>query len=172
MPAVVELDETNGAAPGTTTHGVASLAMGTADATGMTPGAAGAKQPASSNGMQKSLRLHMTGLGGGGGITAPRIHTNPGVAGWSWFMNGHTTQATYDATKRTVYVQNATSTTIVPNAVPTSDPGSANFGIAGSLTGVLAAPGSTDFLVVQLRAATPLSGFSGVPVVFAYEEVG
>ena len=64
MAAVVEIDESNGATE-VVTHAVASLAMGTVDASGMTPGAAGARQVAGSNGMQKTLRVHMTALGGG-----------------------------------------------------------------------------------------------------------
>ena len=171
MAAVVELDETNGVAPGTTTHSVTSLAMGTSDATGMISGDPGARQPPNSASMQKALRLHLTDLGGSLGITAPRIHCAPSVVGWSLFMNGHTVQGTYDATKRTTYVQVSTSTGPVPNAVPTGDPGVANFGIAGSLTGQLLAPGFTDFIYIQLRAAAPAGGFSA-PCYLAYDDIG
>jgi hypothetical protein len=171
MAAVVEIDESNGASE-TVTHAVATLAMGTADASGMTPGAAGARQTAGSNSMQKALRVHMTALGGGLGITGVRVYCDPATAGWSLFTNGHTTQATYDATKRTTYVQPSTGTAPVPNALPTADPASANLGIAGSLSGSLAAAGSTDYLYLQLRASAGVTASFTSPCYFAYDDIG
>ena len=145
--------------------------MGTVDATGMVTGAAGAKQPHNSNSMQKALRVHVTSMGGSVAVSQPRVYCDPSVVGWTLFMNGHHVQATYDATKRTTYVQPVSTTTAVPNAVPVSDPAVANFGIGGSLTGSLAAPGFTDFLYIQLRSATPATGFTS-PCFFGYDESG
>lgn len=171
MAAVVELDESNGGTE-TVTHAVATLAMGTIDATGMTPGATGARQTAGSNGMAKMLRVHMTGLGGGLGIANVRVYCDPTVAGWSLFANAHTVQATYDAKKLTAYLAPSVNTADVPNALPVSDPGTPNLGIAGSLSGTLAAVGSTDYLRLQLRAGAGVVASFSSPCFFAYDDVG
>lgn len=47
-----------------------------------------------------------------------------------------------------------TDSTVATTGVPTSDPGTANVSIGGSLAGTLAAPGYTDYIVLQLDVAT------------------
>jgi hypothetical protein len=171
MAAVVELDESNGGSE-VVTHGVGSLAMGTVDATGMTPGATGARQTAGSNGMAKMLRFHLTALGGGLGISSLRVFCDPSVSGWSLWANAHTVQATYDAAKLTTYLAPSNATPPVPNALPVADPASPNLGIAGSLTGTLAAVGWSDYLRLQLRAAAGVVASFTSPCFFAYDDVG
>lgn len=170
MASVVELDESNGAVE-TVTHLVTSLAFGTVDATGMTPGAPGARQAAGTNGMQKAVRLHMTGLGGGGGLTALRVFSDPSVAGWAYYTNAHATPATYATSQILVYVAPTNSTTPVPHALPVADPASPNLGIAGDLDASLTSVGWSDYLYLQLRAASPLASF-GDPVFIAYDDIG
>lgn len=171
MAATVEIDESNGATE-TITHAVASLAMGTADASGMTPGAPGARQAPGTNSMQKSLRFHLTALGGGLGIAGLRVFCDPVTAGWTLFTNGHGTQGTYDANKRTTYVQPSTATGPVPNALPTTDPAAANLGIAGTLAATLGAVGWSDYLYIQLRAAVGVAASFTSPCYFAYDDIG
>src|SRR5215813_11155375 len=103
MAAIVEVDESNGATE-TVTHAITGLAMGTVDAPNMTAGAAGARQAPSSNGMAKMLRFHMTALGGGLGITDPRVYCDPATAGWSLYTNAHTNSGSYSASKLTSYL--------------------------------------------------------------------
>jgi hypothetical protein len=171
MASTVEIDETNGAGA-TLTHAITGLAMGTTDAPNMTPGAAGARQPANSNGMQKALRVHLTALGGGGGITNLRIYCDPATTGWTLFTNCTTNATNYASSKITVYVQPTVGTGAVPYAVPTADPGTANLGIAGSLTGSLTATGSSDYCYLQLRASSAVTTSFSSPCYFAYDDIG
>jgi hypothetical protein len=171
MASTVEIDESNGASE-TVTHAITGLAMGTSDAANMTPGAAGARQPAGSNGMQKALRVHLTALGGGLGITNLRVYCDPATTGWSLYTNGTTNTTNYASSKITTYVQPTVSTSPVPYALPTSDPGAANLGIAGSLTGTLSAIGQSDYLYLQLRASGAVVASFSSPCFFAYDDVG
>lgn len=47
-----------------------------------------------------------------------------------------------------------TDSTIATNTVPTSDPGTANVSIGGSLSGYLSSAGYSDYIVLQLDVAT------------------
>ena len=47
-----------------------------------------------------------------------------------------------------------TDSTVATNAVPTSDPGTANVSIGGSLSGALTEAGYSDYIVLQLDVAT------------------
>lgn len=171
MAAVVEIDESNGD-PEVVTHGVASLAMGMADETGMAPGIGSGKQPRGSSSMQKSLRGHLTSLGGSTAVTAFRAYCDPSVAGWTLWTNASTDAGDYDAAKETAYVVNAITEDAVPYALPTADPGDPNLGIGGDLEGELTAPGSTDYLKLQLRSAVDVAAGFTDPFFLVYEEVG
>src|SRR4029453_2859741 len=142
MASTVEIDESNGASE-TVTHAITGLAMGTSDAANMTPGAAGARQPVRNNGMEKAPRVHLTALGGGTGITNLRIYCDPATTGWTLHTNCTTNTTNYASSKITVYVQPTVGTGAVPYALPATDPGTANLGIGGSLTGALTATGSS-----------------------------
>jgi hypothetical protein len=171
MAAIVEIDESNGATE-VVSHDVASLAMGMTDATGMTPGAAGARQTPSSSSMAKMLRVHLTALGGGLGIAGLRVYCDPSVAGWSLYSNASAVAGTYAGSKLTTYLAPSVAAGPVPNALPVADPGSPNLGIAGSLTGQLTAPGWSDYLRLQLRAAADVVASFTSPCFFAYDDVG
>jgi hypothetical protein len=47
-----------------------------------------------------------------------------------------------------------TASTVATTAVPTSDPGTANVSISGSLAGSLSAAGYSDYIVLQLQTTT------------------
>lgn len=54
-----------------------------------------------------------------------------------------------------IYLQPSSGTSsIATSSVPTSDPGTANVSIGGSLTGSLTSSGFTDHVVLQLRTTT------------------
>ena len=58
-------------------------------------------------------------------------------------------------TQQQAYAQPTSATSIIAtNLIGTSDPGTRNVTIGGSLTSSLTAPGSTDFLVLQLQTTT------------------
>lgn len=171
MAAVVELDESNGASE-IITHAVATLAMGTVDATGMTPGDVGARQAAGIDSMQKALRLHLTALGGSTGIGALRVFCDIPTAEWSLWFNGNDEQSTYDDTKITAYVEPTNSTTPVPNPVPESDPLTPNLGIGGALDGELTGAGFSDYCYIQLRTTSLAILSFSTPFFIAYDDIG
>jgi hypothetical protein len=107
----------------------------------------------STNSYEKQQRLHVTAMGGSAAVLRVKLFaTAPGNAtGITQFCNGHVTQGTYDTSKRTVYAAPVTTTGGTPNAMPTSEPGSANIGIGGSLTGQLTATGYSDYMLHQVR---------------------
>ena len=171
MASIVELDESNGSSE-TVTHAVGSLAMGTVDAPNMVPGASGARQGAGTNSISKMLRFHLTALGGGLGITNLRVYCDPSATGWTLHGNAHTNQGTYNGARLTSYVAPDTDTAKVPTALPVSDPGTANLGIGGTLAASLSAPGWSDYLRLQLRAASGVVASFSSPAFFAYDDVG
>jgi hypothetical protein len=87
--------------------------------------------------------------------------------------NGHTIEATYDGAnhKQTVFATPATTATRTPEALPTAEPGSANLGIGGNLTGTLAAPGRSDYLLTQVRTTVDVAAGDTVTVSFGYEVI-
>ncbi len=169
MSALVQIDQTNGTAPGTTTPGVASLPHGSVDAAGLDPVANGMRP--GENSMEVWVRFNVTSLGGAGSVKGFRLYsTTPRPTGFTWGFNGHVTQGTYDATKKTVYETPGTGAAKTPNSLPTSQPASPNLGIGGSLQGVLTVPGTTDFLVSQHRyRADALAGFPAGILTFEYD---
>lgn len=153
MAAVVEIDEINGTAPGTTTHAITHGHYGSVDAVHLDEVAN--PLAASTNSFEKWQRLHLTDLGGSAAVKTLRYWSDTARPSGSTFQfNGHVTQGTYDTSKKTTYETPGTGTTKTPNSVPTSAPGSANIGIGGSLTGSLTSAGSTDFVVSQIRVTT------------------
>lgn len=171
MAAVVEIDESNGGTE-VVTHDIGSLAMGTVDAPNMTPGAPGARQAPGSTGIAKALRVHLTALGGGLGIGAVRVYCDPATSGWSLHTNGTTVSGDYAGSKITTYVPPSVATGPVPYALPVADPGAPNLGIAGALTGELAAPGASDYLYLQLRCTPATVASFSSPAYFAYDDIG
>jgi hypothetical protein len=48
----------------------------------------------------------------------------------------------------------ASTSSVATSSIPTSDPGTANVSIGGSLSGQLVAAGYTDYIVLQLQTTT------------------
>ncbi len=171
MSASVEVDEVNGAGL-VLSHGILNTHHGSVDAINLDPVAN--PVPAGANGYEKWQRLHLAGLGGSSVVRY--LHFWSGTArpaGLTFQFNGHVTQATYDGSKKTAAEQPGTGATKTPNSVPTTSPASANIGIGGQLTGTLSAPGSTDYVVSQMRVAGGTLPQAFDPTVnYDYEEVG
>jgi hypothetical protein len=74
---------------------------------------------------------------------------------------------------QSIYLQPAAGTSsIATSSIPTSDPGSTNVSIGGSLSGSLVASGYTDFIVLQLRttASAPAGDTSLATFTLSYNE--
>lgn len=169
MAATVEIDETNGTAPGTLTHAIANSNYGTVDAVNLNATA----NPIipGSNSFQKWQQWHVTAMGGSAEVKNFKYFATAPSANTSHLFNGHTTQATYDTSKKTVYETPDQTSGDAPNAVPTTAPGSANIGISGSLTGALTAAGSSDFVVSIITSTGAAVAGTTLTITFRYDEV-
>ncbi len=162
MAAIIELDEVNGAGL-VLRHGILHTAFGSIDAYELDEVAN--SLALNSNSYEKWQQVHVPDLMGSAAVKTIRYWSGtPRPAGSAFVFNGHLTQASYDTTKKTTAGQPGTGIGNTPNHVPAAAPTSANIGIGGVLVGSLTAPGSSDFIVAQIRLDGTVTQ-SAVPVV-------
>lgn len=141
MAATVEIDELNGAGE-TVTHNISDTDMGNADSATVDPVAFPITP--GSNTFEKFQTIHVTAMGGSSKIDNLQVWRTGALGGAATHLtNARTTSyggALAYATPDTTEAASSTQT------MPTSDPGAANLGIAGSLTGSLTGTGSSDRL--------------------------
>jgi hypothetical protein len=166
MAATVEICESNGAGE-TITHNIADSDMGNQDSATVDPVA----YPITpgSNTYEKFQRIHVTAMGGSSQINNLQIWRTGALGGSATHLTNARTSsyagaATY-ATPDTTEIAAATQ------AMPTSDPGAANLGIGGSLTGALTAPGYSDYLnhIIKTNGADVAGSTSTMN--YQYDEV-
>ncbi len=146
MAATFAIHESNGA--GETTTVASNLNFGSADQANLEP----ASYPitAGDRSYEKWVRLYFSGTfnkienikiwkSAGDYVTGEGIVTNLTTTGYSAASYTTPTSAT---------------STVATYTMPTSDPGSANLGIGGSLTGSLTAAGYSDYWVLQMTTST------------------
>ncbi len=164
--ATIEVDEANGAGE-TLTHNITNSNMGSADSPNLTtvsnpivPG---------ENSFEKWQKLHVTAMGGSSKIDNLKVWRTGALGGSA----AHKTNArTADYGGAETYAQpTASASTVADQAMPTSEPASANLGIGGSLAGALTGTGSSDYLVHQIQTdAGDVAGASGT-MHFKYDEI-
>jgi hypothetical protein len=143
--AAVEICESNTDLE-TVTHGISNINYGVADE----PNTDYANHPipVPGNSMRKEIRLHVTAMNDSNKIDNIRIWKS---AGAYLTDEGIQTNLKTSAYSATAYVTPST-TTYTDQTMPTAEPGSANLGIAGSLTGSLTAAGYSDYWHSQLQS--------------------
>lgn len=146
MAATVEIDEANGAGE-TLTHNIGDTDMGSIDAVNLDP-VANPVTPGN-NTYEKWQKVHVTAMGGSSNIDNLKIWRTGALGGAAVHLTNATT-ASYGGAQAYV-TPVATDSSIATQTMPTSEPGSANLGIAGSLTGSLTATGSSDYLIHQIQ---------------------
>lgn len=147
MAATVEIDEGNGSAAGTLTHGITNSNMGSTDAVNLDP-VANPVAPGS-NTYEKYQKIHVTAMGGSSKIDNLKIWRTGALGGAATHLTNARTASYGGAATGTTPV--ATASSVATQTMPTSAPGTANLGIAGTLAGSLLATGSSDFLVHQIQ---------------------
>lgn len=145
--ATVEIDENNGASSGTLTHNITNSNMGTVDEVNTDPVA----RPVTpgSNTMEKYQKIHVTAMGGSSKIDNLKIWRTGALGGAAVHVTNARTTSYGGAASYVAPV--ATTSSVATQTMPTSAPGGANLGIAGSLTGSLTTTGSSDYLVHQIQ---------------------
>lgn len=167
MAATVEIDEANGAGE-TLTHNITNTNMGSTDAVNLDP-VANPITPANRSYI-KYQKIHVTAMGGSSKIDNLKVWRT-GALGTGG-THTHVTNArtsTYGGAL-TYATPVATAVTGVDQTMPTSAPGSANLGIAGSLTGNLVAAGSSDYLGHQLTTDASATAGSTSTMNYQYDE--
>jgi len=146
MAATVEIDEANGAGE-TLTHNITNSNMGSVDSVNLV--AASNPITPGENSYEKWQKVHVTAMGGSSVIDNLKIWRTTALGGSATHVT-NARIATYGGAE--TYAQPiATASTVADQAMPTSEPASANLGIGGSLSGTLTGTGSSDYLVHQIQ---------------------
>lgn len=145
MAATVEIDESNGAGE-TVTHDITDSDMGSTDAANMDPVA----NPivAGNRSYAKYQRFHLTALGGSSKINNLKVWRTGALGGAATHVTNARTSSYGGAATYATPV--ATAITGADQTMPTSEPGSANLGIGGSLSGERTTTGHSDYLIHQI----------------------
>jgi len=169
MAATVEIDETNGTAPGVLSHNIANSNYGTVDSVTLNP----VTNPLipGSNSFQKWQQWHVTAMGGSASVQSLKYFGTAPSANTVHQFNGNTSQGPYDTTKKTVYETPDQTVGDAPNTVPLAAPGTANIGIGGSLAGTITSPGSSDFVVSIITSTGAAVAGTTLTITFRYDEV-
>lgn len=175
MTATVSISESNGSTE-TSTDNITVCDFGystdtTAEATGVNP--SNYPIPAGSNSFEKYLRVHLSALGGSTKIKNIKVYADKtATTNCSLKTNATTVSGTYTTTKCTTYTRPVTTASSkATQDMPSSNPGAANLGIAGSLTGELTAIGYSDYMIMQLQTVAGATAGTQFTISFAYDEV-
>lgn len=143
--ATVEICESNGAGE-TITHNITDTDMGSTDAANLDPTA----NPivAGDRSYTKYQRIHVTAMGGSTAIDNLKVWRTGALAGSTTHVTNAGESGNYSALSYAT--PTASSVTNVDNAMPTSEPSTANLGIGSSLSGQITSAGYSDYLVHQL----------------------
>ena len=145
MAATVEICESNGAGE-TITHNIADSDMGNQDSATIDPVA----YPVTPGNRTyiKYQRIHVTAMGGSSQINNLQIWRAGALGGSATHVTNARTTSYAGALTYATPVTSAV--TAVDQTMPTSDPGAANLGIAGALSGALTGAGYSDYLGHQI----------------------
>ena len=167
MAATVEIDERNGAPAGTLTHNIANSNFGSTDAKEIV--AASYPIVPGNNSYEKWQQIHVTAMGGSSKINNLKVWRTIALGGSAV----HVTNArTADYGGAEVYATPvATDSTIADQAMPTSEPASANLGIGGALAGELTDVGSSDYLVHQIQTDAGDVAGAATTMHYQYDEI-
>lgn len=145
MAASVEIDEANGAGE-TLNHNITNSNMGSVDSVNLdavanpiTPG---------NRSFIKYQKIHVSAMGGSSKIDLLKVWRTGALGGAATHVTNARTSSYAGALSYATPV--ASAVTNVDQTMPTSEPGGANLGIGGSLSGSLTATGSSDYLGHQI----------------------
>lgn len=148
MAATVEILEANTVSE-TITANITNSNMGSVDAANL-DAAANPVIPGE-NTFEKWQKISVTAMGGSSQIDNLKVWRTGALGGAAVHLTNARTSAYGGAPTFATPVGGATDSIIATQTMPTSEPGSANLGIGGSLTGALTATGASDYLVHQIQ---------------------
>lgn len=167
MAATVEIDEENGKSSSPAlTHNIVSSNMGSSDSSNLNP-IANPIAPGK-NSFEKWQLIHVIDMGTSSMISNLRVWRS-GTLGSNAI---HLTNASVTSYQGEAKYQTPTDDTssVAIFSMPTTIPGSANLGVAGSLTKSLTAIGQSDFLVHQIQTTKAALAGSTTIMNYQYDE--
>lgn len=166
MAATVEIDEANGAGE-TLTHGITNSNWGSSDTVNLT--AADYPITPGNNSYEKWQKIHVTAMGGATKINNLKVWRVTALGGSAVHLTNART-ASYGGAP-TYATPTASDSAVATQTMPTSEPASANLGIAGSLTGSLTGTGSSDYLVHQIQTDAGDTAGASTTMHYQYDEI-
>lgn len=166
MAASTQINEFNGAGE-TEASDITNTNMGSNDSANLnaitypvTPG---------NNTYEKWQKIEVTSMGGSAAIKDLKVWRTGALGGSAVHLtNARTTS--YGGAE--TYAQPvATDSTVATQTLPSSEPGSANLGIGGSLSGQLTTTGSSDYFVHQIQTDAGDTAGSITTLNYKYNEV-
>jgi len=175
MSATVYIEETNGAS-GSEVNSVDpdNLNMGSVDATELVPSSYPITAKADGHAYEKWLRLFVSNMGGSSQVDNVKMWLSDLGGGWKTGEGMSCNLVTGGYTPISAYATPVdTDSTVATQAMPESEPGSANIGIGGSLSGsITSAPSHSDWVVLQLdvTASTPAGSLNTKTITIQWDE--
>lgn len=163
--ATVEISETNTVSV-TVTDGITNSNMGTSDSANLDPVAN--PVTAGNNTYEKYQRVHVSAMGGSSSIQNLQVWRSGALGGSATHKTNARTTSYAGAASFATPVTTASSYT---QTMPTSNPGAANLGIGGSLSGSRTTTGYSDYLVHQIQTNGADTAGSTSTMNYQYDEV-
>lgn len=165
--ATVEICESNGAGE-TVSHNITNTNMGSTDAANLDP-VAYPVTPGNRT-YAKYQRFHVTAMGGSSQIDNLKVWRTGSLG--TGGTHAHVTNARTSSYggAATYATPVATAITGADQTMPTSEPGSANLGIGGSLSGALTGTGYSDYLIHQITTDASATAGSTTTMNYQYDE--
>lgn len=124
---------------------------------------------ASENSFEKWQRLEVTNMDGASAVKNIKVWRTGALGANASLLTNARTSA-YGGNP-TYAAPTAAASTVATQAMPATEPASANVGIGGSLTGELIAAGETDYLVMQLQLTADATAGAAFDINWQRDEV-
>lgn len=166
MAATVHVCESNGAGE-TLSHNISNTNMGSNDSANLNP----VTYPVTpgNNTYEKWQRVHVTAMGGSSKIDNLQIWRTSALGANATHLTNARTSSYGGAPTYATPV--ATASSVATQTMPSSDPGAANLGIGGSLSGTITADDNySDYLVHQIQTTGSATAGSTSTMNYQYDE--
>lgn len=165
MAATVQINEFNTAGE-TKTASITSSNFGSSDAVNLV--VASNKITPGQNSFEKWQKIEVTNMDTATSIDNLKIWVTGTLSGSDSLLTNARTSSYGGA--ETFATPTASTSSVADQTMPSSEPGTANLGIGGSLTGELTATGASDYLVMQLQVDSGTTSGATLTVHYQYDE--
>lgn len=167
MSAIVEIDEQNGETSSPfLTHNISNSNMGSVDQPDLNP----LENPiaAGESSYEKWQYIHVIDMGTSSKISNLQVWRSGALGASAIHVTNATTSNYAGSVNYSTPIKSKSNVAV--NQMATSAPGHPNLGIAGSLAGILTAPGYSDFLVHQIQTSPSALSGNSTTMNYQYDE--